>query len=82
MARPSVQSRKDKRLNVLLRELSDNEEDTAMDTWSDVPDDPQWPWIYDYHAYTDVPEQVPEGWAAIQWWGVSIYLSFNIVIRD
>jgi hypothetical protein len=81
-ARPSVKSRKDKGLSALLRELSDDEEDTTMDTRSDVPDDPQRPWIRDYRAYMDVPEQVLEGWTAIQWWGVSTYLGFNIVMRN
>ena len=82
MVRPSVKSRKDKGLSALLWELSDDKEDTTMDTRSDVPDDPQWPWICDYHAYMDVPEQVLEGWTAIQWLGVSTYLSFNIVMRN
>jgi hypothetical protein len=70
-----VQSRKNKGLNALLQELSDDEEDTTMDTGSDVPDDPQQPWIHDYCAYINVPEQVPEGWTAIQWWGVSTSVS-------
>jgi hypothetical protein len=43
-----------------------------MDTGTDVPDDPQWPWLRDYRAYVDVLKQVPEGWTAIQWWGVSV----------
>jgi hypothetical protein len=81
-AMPLVKSRKDKGLSALLRELSDDKEDTTMDTQSDVPDDPQQPWIRDYCAYMDVPEQVPEGWTAIQWWGVSTYLGFNIVMRN
>jgi hypothetical protein len=71
-----VQPRKDKRLNALLRELSDDE-DTTMDTGSDVPDDPQRPWIRDYRSYMDAPEQVPEGWTAIQWWGVSTLVSIS-----
>ena len=72
MTRSSAPSRKDKGLRALLRELSDDEEDTAMDTGLDVPDDPQRPWLRDYRTYVDVLEQVPEGWTAIQWWGVSI----------
>jgi hypothetical protein len=70
-------SRKGKGLNALLRELSDDEEDTVtrMDTGLLVPDDPQRPWLRDYHAYVDVLDQVPEGWSAIQWWGVSILVS-------
>jgi hypothetical protein len=79
-AGPSVQPRKDKGLNALLRELSDDEEDTTTVSGSDVPDDPQRPWIRDYRAYIDVPEQVPEGWTAIQWWGVST--SVSIVMRN
>ena len=63
---------KSKGLRALLRELDDNEEDNVADTGVDVPDDPQWPWLHDYQAYMDVPEQVPEGWMAVQWWGVSI----------
>jgi hypothetical protein len=74
--RPSAQSRKNKGLQALLRELSDDE-DTMMDTGLDVPDDPQRPWLRDYRAYMDVPEQVPEGWSAIQWWGVSISVSIS-----
>jgi hypothetical protein len=61
-------------LQALLRELSDDE-DMMMDTGLDVPDDPQRPWLRDYRAYIDFPEQVPEGWSAIQWWGVSISVS-------
>lgn len=70
--RPSAPSRKDKGLRTLLRELSDDEEDTVVDTGLDVPDDPQCPWLRDYRAYIDVLEQVQEGWTAIQWWDVSI----------
>jgi hypothetical protein len=69
---PSVLSTKNKGLHALLRELSDDEEDMAVDTGVDVPDDPQWPWLRDYHGYMDVREQVPEGWMAVQWWGVRI----------
>ena len=68
---PSVLSKKSKGLHALLRELSDDEEDVMADTGLDVPEDPQRPWLCDYHAYLDVPEQVPEVWTAIQWWSVS-----------
>jgi hypothetical protein len=74
--RLSAQSRKNKGLQALLRELSDDE-DTMMDTGLDVPDDPQRPWLRDYRAYMDVPEQVPEGWSAIQWWGVNVSVSLS-----
>jgi len=72
MTRLSAPSRKNKGLGALLRELSDDEEDTMVDAGLDVPDDPQWPWLHDYHAYVDILEQVPEGWTAVQWWGISI----------
>ena len=64
--RASAPLRKDKRLHTLLRELSDDEDDTVVDPGLDVPDDPQWPWLRDYRAYLNVLEQVPEGWTAIQ----------------
>ena len=72
--RLSTQSKKGKGLHALLRELSDDE-DTVMDTGLLVPDDPQRPWLHDYHAYMDFLEQVPEGWSTIQWWGVSLLVS-------
>ena len=68
--RPSAQPRKGKGLHALLRELSDDEDNMMIDTGLDVPDDPQQPWLHDYRTYMDVPEQVQEGWSAIQWWGV------------
>ena len=71
MTTPSVLSKKSKGLNALLRELSDDEEDVVVDTGLDIPEDPQQPWLHNYHAYMDVPEQVLEVWTAIQWWGVS-----------
>lgn len=63
-------SSRGKGIHALLRELSDDEDDALGDTM-DVPDDPQRPWLRDFRAYMDVPEQVPDGWTAIQWWGVS-----------
>jgi len=68
----SVPLTKSKGLCALLRELSDDEEDTAVDTGIDIPTDPQRPWLRDFSAYMDVREQVPEGWTAIQWWGISL----------
>jgi hypothetical protein len=53
---------------VLLRELSDDEDDPMEET--DLPDDPRRPWLRDFHAYIDVLEQVSEGWTTVQWWGV------------
>jgi len=67
-----MESRRGKGLHALLRELSDDEDDAMADTGPDVPDDPQRPWLRDYRAYMDVLEQVPDGWTAIQWWGVSV----------
>jgi hypothetical protein len=62
-----------KGLCALLWKLSDDEDNKA-DTGVDIPNDPQCPWLQDYCAYIDVPEQVLEGWTAIQWWGISILL--------
>ena len=65
MTRPSVPFRKNKGLRTLLRELTDDEEDAAVDTGVNVSDDPQRPWLCNYCAYVDVLEQVPEGWTAV-----------------
>jgi len=75
--RPLAQSKKGKGLHALLRELSDDEEDATVHLSLDVPYDPQRPWLHDYHAYMDVLEQVPEGYTAIQWWGVSFAVSIS-----
>ena len=76
--RPSTQSRKGKGLWALLRELSDDKDTAMTDPGSDVPDDPQRLWLRDYHAYMDVLKQVPEGWTAIQWWGVSVLVPITL----
>jgi hypothetical protein len=59
---------------MLLRELSDDDdlEEATGNTGLNMPDDPQRPWLCDYHAYMDMFEQVLDGWNAIQWWGVSV----------
>jgi hypothetical protein len=72
----STKSKKSKKgLHALLRELSDGEDDT-MDTGLDIPGDPKRPWYRDFQAYMDVLEQVPEGWSAVKWWGVSCTRNF------
>jgi hypothetical protein len=59
-----------KRLNVLLREVSDDE-DAATDDGTGVPEDPKRPWLTEFYKYLDVVEQVPDDCSAIGWWGVS-----------
>jgi hypothetical protein len=76
----SAQPKRGKGLHVLLWELSDNKE-AMTDTGLEVPDDPQQPWLCDYCAYMDVLKQVPDGWSAVQWWGVSV-LGFDILTRN
>jgi hypothetical protein len=58
-----------KRLPVLLRELSDDE-DIVPDNNSTTPEDPDRPWLQHFTRYIDTVEQVPEGWSTIKWWGV------------
>ncbi|KAM6496374.1 hypothetical protein JOM56_009080 [Amanita muscaria] len=56
------------KLGILLRELSDDEEDTDVnntDTRDSALEDPNCPWSL---------ETIPEGWTVIAWWGVSIAL--------
>ena len=59
-----------RKLNTLLRELSDDEEITS-EAGAGAPEDPKRPWLTDFHKYLDVVEQVPDGYSAIGWWGVS-----------
>jgi hypothetical protein len=68
----STTSKKSKKgLHALLRELSDDE-DNPTNTAPDDSEDPDWPWSRYFRAYMDVLEQVPDGWSAIKWWGVSV----------
>ena len=46
--------------NVLLRELSDDE-DAEADVGPSMPEDPKRPWLQDFHAYLNAHEQVPDG---------------------
>lgn len=78
---PSASSKKNKGPCDLLQELSDDEDDTMVDVGLDMPDNPQHPWLHDYHAYMDVFEQVPEGWTVLQWWGIGVF-RLNIQTRD
>ena len=78
---PSVPSNRGKGPRSLLREVSDDEDDTMVDTGVDIPDDRQRPWLRDYRAYMDVSEQVPEGWTAIQWWGVCFPFDLDSLTR-
>ena len=57
-------------IHKLLRELSDDEDNTT-DSHPGVLEDPDRPWYCHYAAYIDTSEQVPDGWSAIKWWGVS-----------
>jgi len=68
----SLQSNKIKKINVLLCELSDDE-DAEADVGPSVPKDPKRLWLWDFHAYLNAHEQVPDGWTTIKWWGVSIH---------
>jgi hypothetical protein len=74
-----MRSRKSKKLRALLRENSDEEED--MDDIGGGFDDPQRPWVNDYQAYMGAPEKLPQGWTAVQWWGVSGFILI-IIAKD
>ena len=77
--RPSPSAKKGK-LSTLLRELSDDESDNDSDNdmgvngGSSQLDDASQPWMKDFHMYLDTSEHVPDGWGAVKWWAVCIYL--------
>ena len=60
-----------KGLRALLRELSDDEDET-VNLGDNIPKDPNWPWLRHFRAFMDAVEQVPDGWSAVQWWGVRV----------
>ncbi|KAN0105652.1 hypothetical protein V8E52_010827 [Russula decolorans] len=60
-----MQPKVNRKLNILLRELSDDEEILTTEVGAGVPEDPKWPWLTDFHKYLDVVEQVPDGCSAI-----------------
>jgi hypothetical protein len=60
------------KLNNLLRELSDDDDNDGADTaHPSVLEDPKRPWLKDFQAYLDTTEYVPDGWTTTVWWGVS-----------
>jgi hypothetical protein len=67
----SATSKKAKKgIRTLLRELSDDEDNTT-DSHPDVVEDLNCPWSQHFEAYMNASEDVPDGWSAIKWWGVS-----------
>ncbi|KAG6863119.1 hypothetical protein C0993_012789 [Termitomyces sp. T159_Od127] len=71
-----------KGLNVLLRELSDDENDEDMFNdvssprkhGSNFTEDSHRPWLQYFDEYMNLEEKVPDNLSTIKWWGVS-YLS-------
>ena len=74
----ATQSAKRGKIRSLLRELSEDE-DEALDIGLDIANDPQRPWLQDYQAYMNVVEQIPDGWTAVKWWGVSLSICFDFL---
>jgi hypothetical protein len=54
----------------LLCKLSDDEDETTT-MGPNVPDNPKQPWLQHFWEFMDAVEQVPDGWSAVRWWGVS-----------
>jgi hypothetical protein len=77
------QSKKSKKvLRVLLRELSDDDNDTTVAIMGPtIPEDPYRPWLRSFRVYLDVVEQVPDGWSAAKWWGVSVLIQASYPIN-
>ncbi|KAG6892748.1 hypothetical protein C0993_003092, partial [Termitomyces sp. T159_Od127] len=59
-----------KGLSVLLRELSDDEDDEDVsDPALGLSEDPNRPWLRYLNEYINTKELVPTGWTAVEWWG-------------
>lgn len=54
----------------LLRELSDDKDDS--DTTAMPSDDSDASWHLEFRGYLDAVHKLPEGMTSIQWWGVSL----------
>jgi hypothetical protein len=71
-AQTSMQTMKSKKgMRVLLRELSEDEDETT-NMGPNVPEDPKRPWLRPFRQFMDAVEQVPDGWSAVKWWGVRV----------
>ena len=78
----SSKSKKTRGLSVLLRELSDDEDNISTDTPPGVSVDPDQLWSQHFSAYMNASEQVPEGWSAIKWWRVCAHTPIHAVQID
>jgi hypothetical protein len=67
---PELKKKSDPKISILLRELSDDEDDGPMA--STAPTDPQRPWIADFELYLDIQDHL-NGMSIVQWWGVSLF---------
>jgi hypothetical protein len=66
--KPKTTNEKKRKINNLLRELSDAEDDDSIDPAA--PIDPQRPWRTEFNAYIQTREQLLEKMTTISWWGV------------
>ncbi len=55
-----------KRLNVLLQEVS-NDEDATTDDRTGMPEDLKQPWLTEFYKYLNIIEQVPDDCSAVGW---------------
>ena len=63
------------KITTLLRELSDDEDNVEIESpgLTSTPEDPNRPWLHDFHAYLDIIEHIPDGWTIVGWWGFNAH---------
>jgi hypothetical protein len=60
----------EKKITMLLRELSDEgDSDDDTDPWA-ASFDPKKPWLKEYHLHLNVWDELARDQSIVQWWGV------------
>ena len=76
-APPAAVKKRNKKLAQLLAEDSADEDSEMASTPS--PDiDANKPWLWEFKQYIDGVDEVPNGMTITKWWGVSLFVKFQL----
>ena len=72
------------KINQLLRELSDDDDDETLSATPSTHGDPHRPWLDDFHGYLSSKDQLASGMSIVQWWGLNAtrYPVWSSLARD
>jgi hypothetical protein len=81
-APPAAVKKRNKKLAQLLAEDS-ADEDSEMASTPSLPVAPDVntnkPWLREFKQYIDGVDEVPNGMTIIKWWGVSLFVKFQLL---